>query len=153
MAKCTRLCRKEMFFMMISTRGRYALRLMVDLANHRDDGFIPLTDVAERQGISEKYLESIVSSLSKKGLVSSARGKGGGYKLNRPANQYTVQEILTVSEGSMAPVACLEDEVNQCENAQDCPTLAMWTNLYKMTQEYFEGISVEDLASGKIEIK
>ena len=139
--------------MMISTRGRYALRLMVDLANHRDEGYVPLTDVAERQGISEKYLENIVSNLSKKGLVSAARGKGGGYKLNKPAAEYTVREILEVCEGSMAPVACLEDDVNQCENARDCPTLAMWTNLYKMTQEYFEGISVDDLARGKIEIK
>ena len=139
--------------MMVSTRGRYALRLMVDLALHAQEGYIPLTDVAERQGISEKYLENIVSSLSKNGYVTAARGKGGGYKLNRPASEYSVAEILDVCEGSMAPVSCLEDEVNQCENAEDCPTLAMWTNLYKMTQEYFSGISVEDLAMGKIEIK
>ena len=139
--------------MMVSTRGRYALRLMVDLAQNDNGRYIPLTDVAERQGISEKYLENIISSLSKKGYVSAARGKGGGYKLNRPAAEYSVAEILDVCEGSMAPVACLEDEENQCENAGDCPTLAMWTNLYKMTKEYFEGISIEDLAAGKIEIK
>ncbi len=138
---------------MISTRGRYALRLMVDLALHDDGKYIPLTDVAKRQGISEKYLESIVSALAKNGLVDSVRGKGGGYKLNRPAVEYSAADILAVSEGSLAPVACLEDEENKCERAESCPTLAMWKNLYKLTREYFEGINLEDLALGKIQVE
>ena len=122
--------------MMVSTRGRYALRVMIDLAQQKGGGFIPLSDVAERQDISEKYLESIVSSLSKKGLVDSVRGKGGGYKLNKPAEQYTVAEILRATEGPMAPVACLAKSENSCPRAAECPTLPMWKQLYRLTDTY-----------------
>jgi len=138
--------------MMVSTRGRYALRVMVDLAMQDTTGFIPLSDVAERQDISEKYLESIVSSLSKKGLLDSIRGKGGGYKLNRPAAEYTVADILRATEGSMAPVACLNSEENVCPRKDQCPTLAMWTQLYRLTNSFFEGISIQQLVDGTVNI-
>ena len=135
--------------MMVSTRGRYALRVMVDLALQNTNGFIPLSDVAERQDISEKYLESIVSSLSKKGLLDSIRGKGGGYKLNRPADQYTVAEILHATEGSLAPVSCLDKENNVCPRKESCTTLPMWTQLYELTENFFSGITIRQLAEGK----
>ena len=102
---------------MISTKGRYALRVMIDLAEHNSGGYVPLADIAKRQEISEKYLESIVSMLSKKGLVDALRGKGGGYRLNRAPDQYTVADILYVTEGSMAPVACLEPGAKTCDRA------------------------------------
>ena len=138
--------------MMVSTRGRYALRVMVDLAQQNTTGFIPLSDVAERQDISEKYLESIISSLSKRGLLDSIRGKGGGYKLNRPAGEYTVAEILHATETSMAPVACLNKETNDCPRKDSCTTLPMWKQLYRLTEEYFSGITIAQLARGDIEI-
>ncbi len=138
--------------MMVSTRGRYALRVMVDLARQNTTGFIPLSDVAERQDISEKYLESIVSSLSKKGLLDSIRGKGGGYKLNRPAAEYTVADILRATEGSMAPVACLNSEENICPRKDQCPTLPMWTQLYRLTNSFFEGVSIQQLVDGTVNI-
>ncbi len=100
--------------MIVSTKGRYALRVMIDLAEHNTGTYIPLMDIAKRQEISEKYLESIVSLLSKSGLVSALRGKGGGYRLNRPADAYTVGDILRVTEGELAPVSCLEGENNLC---------------------------------------
>ncbi len=133
--------------MMVSTKGRYAIRVMVDLAEQKTDRYIPLTEVAQRQQISEKYLESIVSVLSKSGLVDSLRGKGGGYRLNRPANQYTVGEILRVIEGSMAPVACLGKPVNDCPRLGECRTINMWSGLYKLINDYFDGITVADLAA------
>lgn len=131
--------------MMISTKGRYALRVMVDLADHNNGSFIPLDDIAERQGISEKYLEGIVSSLSKAGIVESVRGKGGGYRLNRPLEEYTVGEILTCTEGAFAPVSCLSDEENQCERASKCPTLNMWQDLQNMINNYFNNVTIRDL--------
>lgn len=137
--------------MMVSTKGRYALRVMVDLAQQNSRSYIPLTDVAERQEISEKYLESIVSALSKKGLLDSIRGKGGGYRLNRPASEYTVAEILRATEGSMAPVACLDKEENDCPRKDKCTTLKMWQELYKVTDNYFAGITIRDLAKEESE--
>ena len=116
--------------MIVSTRGRYALRVMIDLAQQKGGGFIPLSDVAERQDISEKYLESIVSSLSKKGLVDSVRGKGGGYKLNKPAEQYTVAEILRATEGPMAPVACLAKSENSCPRVRLNALLSLCGNSF-----------------------
>lgn len=132
--------------MMVSTKGRYALRVMIDLAQHNSGTFIPLTDIADRQGISEKYLEGIVALLSKNSLLISVRGKGGGYKLNRQPHEYTVADILKATEGSMAPVACLKSGTSNCERADICPTLSMWENLNEMINEYFSGITIADLA-------
>ncbi len=131
--------------MMVSTKGRYALRVMIDLAEHNTRDYIPLADIARRQEISEKYLESIVGVLSKKGLVESLRGKGGGYRLNRSPEEYTVASILKVTEGSLAPVACLENEVNTCPRAAECRTIDMWTKLYKLIDDFFEGVTIADL--------
>ena len=131
--------------MKISTRGRYAIRVMLDLAEHNTGEYIPLMDIAKRQEISEKYLEAIVASLSKNGFVRSLRGKGGGYQLLRAPEEYTVGSILRLTEGSLAPVACLDDHPNQCERASSCKTLQMWENFYKLINEYFDGITLEDL--------
>ena len=131
--------------MMVSTKGRYALRVMIDLAEHNTRDYIPLADIAKRQEISEKYLESIVGVLSKKGLVESLRGKGGGYRLNRSPEEYTVASILKVTEGSLAPVACLENEVNTCPRAAECRTIDMWTKLYKLIDDFSEGVTIADL--------
>ena len=131
--------------MMVSTKGRYALRVMIDLAEHNTRDYIPLADIAKRQEISEKYLESIVGVLSKKGLVESLRGKGGGYRLNRLPEEYTVASILKVTEGSLAPIACLENEVNTCPRAAECRTIDMWTKLYKLIDDFFEGVTIADL--------
>ena len=131
--------------MMVSTKGRYALRVMIDLAEHNTRDYIPLADIAKRQEISEKYLESIVGVLSKKGLVESLRGKGGGYRLNRLPEEYTVASILKETEGSLAPVACLENEVKTCPRAAECRTIDMWTKLYKLIDDFFEGVTIADL--------
>lgn len=137
--------------MKISTKGRYALRVMVDLARHYPGDKVPLLDIAQRQDISEKYLESIVASLSKAGLVDATRGKGGGYRLIKDPRDYTVMEILRSSEGSIAPVACLDEEGEGCERMDSCPTLPMWKQLYEVIENYFNGVTLEDLANGKIE--
>ncbi|MBQ3393612.1 MAG: RrF2 family transcriptional regulator [Oscillospiraceae bacterium] len=137
--------------MKISTKGRYALRVMVDLARHYPGDKVPLLDIAQRQDISEKYLESIVASLSKAGLVDATRGKGGGYRLIKDPRDYTVMEILRSSEGSIAPVACLDDDGDGCERMDSCPTLPMWKQLYEVIENYFNGVTLEDLANGKIE--
>ncbi len=131
--------------MMISTKGRYALRVMLDLAEHNTGEYIVLMDIANRQGISEKYLEGILAVLSKNGLVSALRGRGGGYKLARAPETYTVWSILTVTEGSLAPVACLDGEANICERSAECRTLPMWIKLDRMIHDYFEGITLSDL--------
>lgn len=131
--------------MMISTRGRYALRVMIDLAEQKSESFIPLKDIVERQNISKKYLESIMSILSKNGLVDGVHGKGGGYRLNRKAEDYKVGEILRLTEGSLAPVACLECETNSCERADECRTLPMWNKLNDMITHYLDNVSIADL--------
>ena len=133
--------------MMVSTRGRYALRVMIDLSKQDREAYIPLKDIAERQEISEKYLESIVKSLTKAGLLEGLRGKGGGYKLTRPADEYTVYEILVLTEGGLAPVSCLECSGKSCDRASECPTLPMWRELDKMIRDYFEGITLSQLAN------
>ena len=124
--------------MKISTRGRYAIRVMLDLAEHNTGEYIPLMDIARRQEISEKYLESIVSVLSKNKFVHALRGKGGGYRLSRTPEEYTMGSILRLTEGSLAPIACLEDEPNLCERASVCKTLSMWQGFYKLINEYFD---------------
>ena len=131
--------------MKISTRGRYPIRVLLDLAEHNNGEYIPLMDIAKRQEISEKYLESIVSVLSKNKFVTALRGKGGGYRLARDPGQYTIGSILRLTEGSLAPVACLEDEPNLCERAASCVTLKMWKGCYKVINEYFDGITLQDL--------
>lgn len=130
---------------MISTRGRYAIRVMVDLAEHADGGYTPLKEVAARQEISQKYLEAIMTSLSKAGLVEGAHGKGGGYRLCRPPEDYRISDILKHTEGSMAPVACLEQGAKPCPRAADCRTLPMWKKLDRLLGDFFHGITVADL--------
>ena len=136
--------------MKISTKGRYALRLMVDLAEHKDSGFIALKDVAKRQNISKKYLEQIVPVLNGAGLLTTNRGNRGGYKLAKEPKEYTVGDILRITEGSIAPVSCLESEVNSCERKNFCQTLYVWEGLYKVVNEYLDGITVQDIVD-KIE--
>lgn len=131
--------------MKISTKGRYALRVMLDLAEHNTGGYLPLTDIAGRQEISEKYLESIISVLSKNKFVYALRGKGGGYKLARAPEEYTVGSILKLMEGSLAPVACLETQNAVCPRSGQCRTLPMWTEFYQMVDNYFEGITLANL--------
>ena len=133
---------------MISTRGRYALRVMIDLAEHQADGFIPLKVIAERQEISEKYLESIVSTLVKAGLLDGMRGKNGGYRLNRPLEGYSVGEVLRLTEGSLAPVSGLETEGSSCPRAGDCHTLPMWKKLDDLINGYLDSVTLSDLLAG-----
>ena len=130
--------------MMISTRGRYALRVMIDLAEHIDEGYIPLQTIAKRQGISEKYLESIMAVLSKAGLLDAVRGKGGGYRLSKPAKEYTAFEVLSLTEGTLAPVTCLE-RGQQCENAVNCRTLPLWQGLDQVIAAYLCSYTLADL--------
>lgn len=131
--------------MKISTKGRYAIRVMLDLAKQDSEEYIPLLDIAKRQGISEKYLESIVAVLTKNDFLKSLRGKGGGYKLVKRPEEYNIGSILKVMEGSFAPVACLEKKPNRCERAAECETLKMWEDLEKLIEDYFEGITIADL--------
>lgn len=134
--------------MMISTRGRYALRVMLDLAEHRESGYMPMKEVAERQDISLKYLERILPVLVKNGLVEGIHGKGGGYRLVREPQECTVGEILRLTEGDLAPVACLSCEAEPCPKSSSCKTLSMWTQFYRITNEYFDGITLSELVSG-----
>lgn len=131
--------------MRISTKGRYALRLMIDLAEHDDGSLISIRDVAERQGISAKYLEQIVGLLSKAGFLRSGRGPQGGYRLARAPEEYTVGDILRLTEGNLAPVACLEDSENRCERSHECATLDFWTGLYAVINQYIDRFTLADL--------
>ena len=131
--------------MTISTRGRYALRVMIDLAEHEAEGFTPLKAITERQNISQKYLEGIMTSLSKAGLVKGAHGKGGGYRLSREPEDYKVSEILTVTEGSLAPVSCLKPDAPPCSFSESCRTLTMWKELNRVINEFFSSYTVADL--------
>ena len=131
--------------MLISTRGRYALRVVIDLAEHQTEGYIPLKEVAQRQEISEKYLESIIKLLVKAGLLSGVRGKGGGYKLTKLPEEYTVDSILRLTEDSLAPVACLESGAAPCAKAGECRTLSLWQGLDQVISDYLGKITVADL--------
>ena len=131
--------------MKISTKGRYALRLMIDLAQHDAGGYIPLRDISKRQQISAKYLEQIVTLLARAGYVKSMRGAQGGYKLAFSPEEYTVGMILRVTEGNLAPVACLEDATNQCERSQCCATLSVWEKLDKAINDVVDHITLADL--------
>lgn len=137
--------------MMISSKGRYALRVMIDLAEHANEGHIPLQTIAARQGISEKYLESILVVLSKAGLLDAVRGKGGGYRLSKPAEAYTALEILSQTEGTLAPVACLE-RGQGCENAKTCRTLPLWQGLDRVIADYLGRFTLADLIVKKQEL-
>lgn len=130
---------------MISTRGRYAIRVLIDLAEHRGQLYIPMKEVAKRQEISLKYLEKIMPLLSKAGLVEGQHGKGGGYRLSREPEQYRVGEILRLTEVDLAPVACLSGLVNTCPRAAFCRTLPMWQKYNQMTNEFFDSITIADL--------
>lgn len=131
--------------MIISTKGRYALRILIDLAQHRDEGCISLKLIAQRQGISMKYLEMIVAGLNRAGIVRSVRGKDGGYALTRAPEEYTLAEILTISEGSLTPVACKECEDNACGRADKCLTLPVWQKLEHMICDYLSSVTLADL--------
>ena len=133
--------------MKISTKGRYALRLMIDLAQHDAAGYIPLRDISKRQEISAKYLEQIVVQLSRAGFVTSTRGAQGGYQLARHPAQYTVGEILRITEGSLAPVACLEHDPVECARAADCITLGFWRGLYDVVNQYVDSVTLEELVN------
>ncbi len=135
---------------MISTRGRYALRIMIDLAEHQgENGCLPLKEVAERQGISEKYLESIVKSLVQAGMMRGSRGKGGGYRLIRPPEECTLGSILRLTEGDLTPVACLEEGAEKCERASECPTLPTWKKLNSLIQQFLDSVTLADLMENR----
>ena len=131
--------------MLISTKGRYALRVMIDLVEHQSEGYIPLKEIAERQEISEKYLESIIKILVKAKMLDGLRGKGGGYKLTKAPEQYTAGSILRLTEESLAPVSCLEDGAVPCTRAAECRTLPLWQGLDKVINEYLDSILLSDL--------
>ncbi|MCM1161828.1 MAG: Rrf2 family transcriptional regulator [Roseburia sp.] len=131
--------------MKISTKGRYALRLMLDLALHDTGEPVRIKEISTRQDISDKYLEQIVSMLNKAGLVKSIRGPQGGYRLSKQPNQYTVGEILRITEGSLAPVSCLEDEPNECKRQEQCATLLLWQKLNEAISGVVDTVTLADL--------
>ena len=131
--------------MLISTKGRYALRIMIDLAEHQSEGHIPLKDTARRQEISEKYLEGIIKLLVRNKFLSGVRGKGGGYRLTKAPEQYTVGSILRVTEGSLSPVSCLDEWQEPCPKRSACRTLPMWEGLNKLINEYLDSYTLADL--------
>ena len=130
---------------MISTKGRYALRLMIDLAENDQGRFIPLKDVAARQDISKKYLEIIVKEMVAGGLLTGASGKGGGYRLCRKPEEYRVSEILERMEGTLSPVACLPEKKNDCPRKDNCSTLPLWTEFNRLVYDFFDGKTLRDL--------
>ena len=134
---------------MISTKGRYALRVMIDLAEHEGEGCIPLKDVAERQAISKKYLEIIAKDLVTGGFITGVSGKGGGYRLSRQPAEYSAGEILEWMEGTLAPVACLECGAKECPREQICKTLPMWREFNTMIHDFFYGKTLADLVGGQ----
>ena len=138
--------------MMISTKGRYALRVMIDLAEHCNGEYIPMKDVVKRQQVSQKYVERIMTMLSKANFVEAVHGKGGGYRLNRSPDEYIVGDILRLTEGSLAPVACLDCDAEECERADQCRTLPMWKELNNRLTDFFDGITIADLMKKDIEI-
>ncbi|MGI6079822.1 MAG: Rrf2 family transcriptional regulator [Candidatus Avilachnospira sp.] len=137
--------------MMVSTKGRYALRVMIDIAQHKDEGYVSLKDVADRQEISMKYLELIAAILNRAGYLKSKRGKAGGYMLSKEPEKFNIGEILKLTEGSLAPVTCMENSgCVGCKRAAMCYALPMWIKLDNMIDSYLEGISLQDLIDGKV---
>ena len=135
--------------MMVSTRGRYALRVIIDLAENAKEGYVPMREVAERQGLSLKYLERILPQLVADNLVEGVHGKGGGYRLSRDPAKISVAEVLKVSEGDIAPVACLEDGAVMCDRIDECRTLPVWKGLNERINEYLESVKIADLMREK----
>lgn len=131
--------------MIVSTKGRYALRVMVQFALRGDEGYIPLKEISEAEGISQKYLESIMTTLSKAGFVDAVHGKGGGYRLNRKPEEYTVGSILKLTEGSLSAVSCTSQGPAACSRSTCCQTKPMWEKLDKMIDDFFEGITLANL--------
>lgn len=138
--------------MIVSTKGRYALRVMIDLAQTDRDAYVPLKEITQRLSISMKYLEAIVAILVKGELVCGMRGKGGGYKLTRPLKDYTVAEILEQTEITLAPVACVKKDSEPCQLVDSCPTRSMWEGLDEVIQTYLQGITLEDLVCGNVSV-
>lgn len=130
---------------MISTRGRYAIRLLADLAEHNSGAYIPLKEIADRQEISQKYIEKFIPTLTKAGLIEGQHGKGGGYRLTRAPEKYTILEILRLTEVDLAPVACLAENAEPCARAAECRTLPMWKRYNELTERFFNGITLADL--------
>ena len=139
--------------MLISTKGRYALRVMADLARNGGEEYVVLMDIAERQNISEKYLEGIVAALSRCGFLQTQRGRGGGYRLSRCPEEYAVGDILRVAEGSIAPVSCVKSGESECPNADNCLTLPLWKELDRVMNDYLESVTLADLINGNIAAK
>lgn len=134
--------------MKISTKGRYAIRMLLDLAEHDDGGYVALRDIAERQGISKKYLEQIVQVLNKSDILKTNRGYQGGYRLSKPPECYTAGDILRLTEGSLAPVLCADDS-SDCEKSPSCPTLSLWQGLYRAVTDYLDSVTLRDLLDGR----
>ena len=131
--------------MMVSTRGRYALRVIIDLAENGKDGYIPMREVASRQEISLKYLERIKPTLVAEGMVEGVHGKGGGYRLSKDPGSIKIGEILKITEGDIAPVACLECNAGECSRTADCRTLPMWSELNNRINDYLNSVTIADL--------
>lgn len=142
---------RGMINMTISTRGRYALRVIIDIAENSNGSYIPMKEVAKRQGLSVKYLERILPVLTQNKIVEGQHGKGGGYRLVRSPEEYTVGEILRLTEGSLAPVACLECGAKPCEKINKCRTISMWRKFQMLIDGYFNGITIKDLMKGDFE--
>ena len=137
--------------MKISTKGRYALRMLLDLAEHKNDGYIALKDIAARQNISKKYLEQIIPILNRSDILSANRGYQGGYRLAKSPEHYTVGQILRLTEGSLAPVACLDHDPVECDRADDCITLPIWKGLHNAITDYLDGITLQDILDSQAE--
>ena len=135
--------------MKISTKGRYALRMLIDLAQHRNNGFISLKEIAERQNISKKYLEQIIPFLNRSGLLASNKGHMGGYMLAKHPSETTIKEILLSAEGSLTPVSCMDNVPNLCENCENCLTLPLYQGLYNVINEYLDGITLQSIINKK----
>lgn len=131
--------------MLISTKGRYALRVLVDMAEHQNGEYVPLRDIAARQDISEKYLESIVKVLVREGVLTGLRGKGGGYQFRRSPEQLTVGEVLRLCEGTLSPVSCLMENAKPCARMSDCRTYPLWKGLNQVISQYLDGVTIADL--------
>jgi len=131
--------------MKISTKGRYSLRILVDLAEHKNDGFVSLKDISQRQGISKKYLEQLVTLLNHPDILRTNRGNKGGYMLAKEPDQYTVGQILRITEGGLFPVLCLEDDQNQCKRSKYCKTLSLWRGLEEVINKYLDSVTIQDI--------
>ena len=143
----------EVTDMLISTRGRYALRVLIDLAEHAGSGYVPMKDVAQRQGISLKYLERIIPVLTKNGIIEGLQGKGGGYRLIRLPEECRIGDILRLTEGDLAPVACLECEAKPCDRAGECRTYPLWVEFYSLVNEFFDSKTLADIIKTDMDLE